>query len=90
MPVTSQLSLLTGSKNPGWLFPNYISLTLIYFVVLTRGGGQLRLSSLVVVLHCGSGPYSAFMAKTVGVKTPLFVCNAQLYFPPCFWALSVA
>ena len=39
---------------------------------LTRGANQLKPSDLVLVLHCGSGPYSDFMAKILGVNTLLF------------------
>jgi hypothetical protein len=48
--------------------------------ILKREGGQLAPSNSVLVLHCGSGPYSDFVAKTLGVDTPLFLCNTQLYF----------
>jgi len=46
---------------------------------LTRGASHLVPSDLVLVLHCGSGPYSDFMAKIWGVNTA--VCNMPPYFP---------
>jgi hypothetical protein len=47
---------------------------------LTRGASQLIPSDLVLVLQCGSGPYSDIMAKILGVKHSA-VCNMPPYFP---------
>jgi hypothetical protein len=30
-------------------------------------------------VQCGSGPSSDFLAKVLGVDTPLFLCNTQFY-----------
>jgi hypothetical protein len=48
---------------------------------LTRGPGQLKPSNLAPVLQYGSGPSSDFLAKILGVDTPLFLCNTQFYLP---------
>jgi hypothetical protein len=34
-------------------------------------------------LQYDSGPSSGFLARILGVDTPLFLCNTQLYFPLC-------
>jgi hypothetical protein len=38
-------------------------------------------SDPVLLLQCGSGPYSDFVVKMLGVDTPLFIWNTQLHFP---------
>jgi hypothetical protein len=48
--------------------------------LLTRGDSCLIPSNLVLVLQCGSGTYSDFVAKILGVDTPLLLFNTQLYF----------
>jgi hypothetical protein len=47
---------------------------------LTRGPGRLLSSDLALVLQYDSGPPSDFLAKILGVDTPLFLCNTQFYF----------
>jgi hypothetical protein len=41
----------------------------------------LLLSDLALVLQYVSGPSSDFLAKILGVDTPLFLCNTQFCFP---------
>jgi hypothetical protein len=55
-------------------------LALVPKETLTRGPGRLLTSDLALVLQYGSGTSSDFLAKILGVDTPLFLCNTKFYF----------
>jgi hypothetical protein len=54
---------------------------------LTVGPGRLLPSDLAPILHCGSGPFSHFLANVVGVDTQLFLHITQFNFK--FYTLHV-
>jgi hypothetical protein len=51
-----------------------------WYSTLTRGPGQLLPCDSDPVLQYGSGPSSDFLAKILGVDTPLFLWKTQFYF----------
>jgi hypothetical protein len=48
---------------------------------LRRGPDRLKPSDSAPVLQYGGGPSSDFLAKILGVDTPLFLCDTQFYIP---------
>jgi hypothetical protein len=43
--------------------------------------GWLLPSDSALILQCGSGPSTDFLAKILGVDSQQFLCNMQFYFP---------
>ena len=53
----------------------------VMYHALTKGECRLILSYSVRIFEYCSGPYSDFVASTLGVGPPLFLCYSQLCIP---------
>jgi hypothetical protein len=78
--VVDTQTYFDGHLEYPWLFTFESTVAFIPYRPLRREPRRLKPSDLAMFLQYGSGPPYNFLAKTLGVDTPLFLFNTVFYF----------